>query len=68
MSQDPSLLGRHGALRTVAASAAIFAEYSPAPQAQLAAHAEELQLVGVMRKNTDPRRFAAKVTADVLST
>ena len=35
---------------------------------EIALYAEELKLVGVMRKNTDPQRFAAKVTADVLST
>ncbi|WP_419897370.1 ABC transporter substrate-binding protein [Roseomonas sp. USHLN139] len=30
-------------------------------------YAEELKSVGVMRANTDPRRFAERVTADVLS-
>jgi NitT/TauT family transport system substrate-binding protein len=30
-------------------------------------YAEELKSVGVMRANTDPQRFAARVTADVLS-
>ena len=29
-------------------------------------YAEELKSVGVMRANTDPKRFAARVTADVL--
>lgn len=30
-------------------------------------YAEELKAVGVMRANTDPKRFAERVTADVLS-
>jgi NitT/TauT family transport system substrate-binding protein len=34
---------------------------------EIALYAEELKSVGVMRANTDPQRFAARVTADVLS-
>jgi NitT/TauT family transport system substrate-binding protein len=71
------------------AAAAVFARYSPAPQAQLAAmlrshthhhhptggalrqeiaaYADELKLVKVIRPATDTQRFADKVFADVLS-
>ncbi len=70
-------------------AAALFAQYSPAPQAQLAAmlrshthhhhpvgadlkaeiaaYAEELKLVRVMRPATNTGRFADKVFADVLT-
>jgi NitT/TauT family transport system substrate-binding protein len=70
-------------------SAAIFAPYSPAPQAQLAAmlrshthhhrpvgqalkqeiaaYADELKLVQVLRPNTNTDRFSEKVFADVLT-
>jgi NitT/TauT family transport system substrate-binding protein len=70
-------------------AAALFAQYSPTPTAQLAAmlrshthgdhpsgdllksqiaaYAEDLKLVHVLRPATNPQRFADKVFADVLS-